>query len=252
MNKKHTEDFFRILNENTLLNILSEEEDEDDVEINDNDIEDTLSDESENVEEIGDEEIGDEEEIDMEDEAPIEDELPEPDEDELVDDTLEVDDEVSAEDDEYVDVTEFVETQEEVKQDVEVGNKKLGELIQGFNSLYKKYEELKSIEHKISDLNLKIDDRIPSKEQKIEMRKDQYSYPYNTSMNDAWGDEYTGEGDRINPSEEELEDKRINVTEKPSGEKEYSIKVSDILDGLDLIPDNFETMNSFNRSTYGR
>jgi hypothetical protein len=161
--------------------LLSEEDPEDPEEPDMNGLDDELSnnepeggeDEIDPEMEGGDEPLGNE---------PMETPSEEPVEDLPIEEPAE---ELPIEDEVELDVTELVNSTEEAKQSAEQANQKVDQLMNMVSKLESQISDINGISAKIDGLQADLEKRVPTPEEKIEMRSLD-SYPYNLKLTDFW------------------------------------------------------------------
>jgi hypothetical protein len=90
-------------------------------------------------------------------------------------------------DDVEIDVTELVNSSEEAKESSEMANQKMEDLMGQFDSLSGQLQRMETLSSKIEDLEHEMETRMPTPEEKLEMRSLD-SYPYNVKLTDYWAD----------------------------------------------------------------
>ena len=90
-------------------------------------------------------------------------------------------------DDVEIDVTELVNSSEEAKESSEMANQKMEDLMGQFDSLSGQLQRMETLSTKIEDLEHEMEKRMPTPEEKLEMRSLD-SYPYNVKLTDYWAD----------------------------------------------------------------
>jgi hypothetical protein len=173
--------------EDDLLEAEDEEEettDDAEVEGGDEDIDAAIDDVASDME--GDEEGAEgEEELDLDSEEPMGDEegLEDLGDEEGFGDEMEE----PAEDEVEIDVTELVNSTEEAKAASEEVNNRMNDLMGQFDQLNSQLEKMNQLSGKIDDLEHEMETRMPTPEEKLEMRSLD-SYPYNVKLTDYWAD----------------------------------------------------------------
>jgi hypothetical protein len=120
--------------------------------------------------------------------------------------------EAPADDEVELDVTQLVQGTEEAKASADMANQKLDGLMGALDALENKLNSMESITTKIDDLENQLEKRIPTPEEKLEMRS-LSSYPYNLKLTDFWADK-GGIYDVMGNNEEESEEKEYVLTQK--------------------------------------
>lgn len=151
-----------------ILGMAEAEDEEGDIDAAIDDVADDLGDEE------GGEEEG-EEELDLGDEEGGEEELDMGGEEEMPSDEVEID------------VTELVTKSEEAKESSEMVNQKMEDLLGQFSQLSGQLQKMDGLASKIEDMENEMEKRMPTPEEKLEMRSLD-SYPYNLSLTDYWAD----------------------------------------------------------------
>lgn len=151
-----------------------------------------------------DEEIADEAPLDTQDsEIPTPDEFndntpdngdleTEPTDDNPVDNEMPVDDELATGTDTNdgeveLDVTELVNGTKEAKQSADNANANVERLLSMVDTLQAKLDSMSQISNKIDTLEKELEKRVPTDEEKIQLRSLD-SYPYNVKLSDFWAD----------------------------------------------------------------
>ena len=93
-----------------------------------------------------------------------------------------------AEDEVEVDITQLIGDIEQNKNVANNANTKMDNLIQQFGQLQQSLKSMDSISQKITDMEADLDKRMPTEEDKLEMRSLD-SYPYNIKLTDYWSDQ---------------------------------------------------------------
>lgn len=117
-----------------------------------------------------------------------------------------------ASDEVEVDVTQLVQGTEEAKKAADISNKKMEQLFNKFTELETKLSNMDKITTKIDNLEHEIEKRVPTPQEKLEMRS-LNSYPYSLKLTDYWS-EKEGAYDVMNKN-----------TQKP---KEYILTKDDV------------------------
>lgn len=123
------------------------------------------------------------------------------------------------EDEVELDVTQLVQGTEEAKASADMANQKLDGLMGALDALENKLNSMQSITAKIDDLENQLEKRIPTPEEKLEMRS-LSSYPYNLKLTDFWA-EKGGIYDVMGNNEDESEPKEYVLTQQDV-EDDYS------------------------------
>lgn len=204
--------------ENLLLgNIEEAEGDEDEEDVS---MDDVLDDEAAGDEDLGpdDEDLGGGEGLGDEDLGPD-------------DEDMGLDDEGFGGDDETIelDVTELVKGSEETKASVDGANEKITQLMDMVGKLETQLHSMEEISKKIDFLELELEKRAPTPEEKIEMRSLD-SYPYNIKLTDFWATQ-KGQYDVLGAEDKEEEEKEYTLTQDDI-ESDYSD--SDIKSSFDV------------------
>lgn len=92
-----------------------------------------------------------------------------------------------AEDEVELDVTQLVQSSEDAKMSADMTNQKMSELMQHFNQLNARLNQLQNLEGKIEELENEIIKRNPTEVEQLEMRSLD-SFPYNLKLTDYWND----------------------------------------------------------------
>lgn len=124
-----------------------------------------------------------------------------------------------AEDEVELDVTQLVQGTEEAKASADMANQKLDGLMGALDALENKLNSMQNITAKIDDLENQLEKRIPTPEEKLEMRS-LSSYPYNLKLTDFWA-EKGGIYDVMGNNEDESEPKEYVLTQQDV-EDDYS------------------------------
>jgi hypothetical protein len=106
------------------------------------------------------------------------------------------------EDEIEIDVTQLVQAAEDSKANSEMTNQKLGELMGKFGELESKLSNMDAIAKKVNDVENQIEKRLPTPEEKLEMRS-MDSFPYNLKLTDFWADK---EGYNVGGGEDDNEE----------------------------------------------
>lgn len=204
--------------DNLLLgNIEEAEGDEDEEDVS---MDDVLDDEAAGDEDLGpdDEDLGGGEGLGDEDLGPD-------------DEDMGLDDEGFGGDDETIelDVTELVKGSEETKASVDGANEKITQLMDMVGKLETQLHSMEEISKKIDFLELELEKRAPTPEEKIEMRSLD-SYPYNIKLTDFWATQ-KGQYDVLGAEDKEEEEKEYTLTQDDI-ESDYSD--SDIKSSFDV------------------
>ncbi len=215
----------RANDENLLLGNIEEaegdEEEEEDISMDD-----VLDDEAAGDEDLGpdDEDLGGGEGLGDEDLGPD-------DEDMGLDDEGFGDDEDDFGGDETIelDVTELVKGSEETKASVDGANEKITQLMDMVGKLETQLHSMEEISKKIDFLELELEKRAPTPEEKIEMRSLD-SYPYNIKLTDFWATQ-KGQYDVLGAEDKKEEEKEYTLTQDDI-ESDYSD--SDIKSSFDV------------------
>jgi hypothetical protein len=214
--------------ENLLLGNI--EEAEGDEEEEDVSMDDVLDDEAAGDEDLGpdDEDLGGDEDLGPDDEDMGLDDEGFGDEDDFGgdDETIELD------------VTELVKGSEETKASVDNANEKITQLMDMVGKLETQLHSMEEISKKIDFLELELEKRAPTPEEKIEMRSLD-SYPYNLKLTDFWATQ-KGQYDILG-SEDKEEEKEYVLTQDDI-ESDYSD--SDIKSSFD-VEDEEDEENMF-------
>ena len=212
--------------ENLLLGNIEEAEGDEEEDVS---MDDVLDDEAAGDEDLGpdDEDLGDED-------------LGPDDEDMGLDDEGFGDEDDFGGDDETIelDVTELVKGSEETKASVDNANEKITQLMDMVGKLETQLHSMEEISKKIDFLELELEKRAPTPEEKIEMRSLD-SYPYNLKLTDFWGAQ-KGQYDILG-SEDKEEEKEYVLTQDDI-ESDYSD--SDIKSSFD-VEDEEDEENMF-------
>lgn len=92
------------------------------------------------------------------------------------------------EDEVEIDVTELVKGTEEAKETTNMVNQRMEDLMGQFDDLENKLSNItNTMTDKVEDLENEVEKRMPTPEEKIEMRSLD-SYPYNLKLTDYWSD----------------------------------------------------------------
>jgi len=108
-----------------------------------------------------------------------------------------------AEDEVEIDITDLVKDNEETKNIANSANQKMDILMSKFSELQGSLQKMDSISKKIEDMEIEIDKRMPSEEEKLEMRSLD-SYPYSLKLTDYWS-EKKGKYDVMDTDDDEKE-----------------------------------------------
>ena len=100
-----------------------------------------------------------------------------------------------------VDITQLVQDNEATKSIANSANQKMDTLMQKFAELQGSLVKMDGISKQISSMEADIDKRMPSEEEKLEMRSLD-SFPYSVKLTDYWS-EKEGKYDVMNTDEEE-------------------------------------------------
>jgi len=218
--------------ENLLLGNIEEAEGDEEEDVS---MDDVLDDEAAGDEDLGpdDEDLGGGEGLGDEDLGPD-------DEDMGLDDEGFGDEDDFGGDDETIelDVTELVKGSEETKASVDNANEKITQLMDMVGKLETQLHSMEEISKKIDFLELELEKRAPTPEEKIEMRSLD-SYPYNLKLTDFWATQ-KGQYDILG-SEDKEEEKEYVLTQDDI-ESDYSD--SDIKSSFD-VEDEEDEENMF-------
>jgi hypothetical protein len=118
-----------------------------------------------------------------------------------------------AEDEVELDVTQLVQGTEEAKASADMANQKLDGLMGMLNNLESQLDSMNNIHTKIDNLENEFEKRVPTDDEKIEMRS-LNSYPYNLKLTDYWADkdgqyDVMGNADEKEPEEYVLTQKDV-------------------------------------------
>ena len=148
------------------------------------------------------------------------------------------------EDTQELDVTELVTKSDEAKASADMATSKMDELMGKFDQITQHLEKMDGISKKIEDLEVEIERRNPTPDEKLEMVSFN-SYPYNIKLSDYWA-EKTGQYDVLGKNgKEEVEKEYILTTDDI--DDEYS--ESDIKNTFTDYGNEEEKDNTFK---YGR
>ena len=206
--------------DNLLLGNIEEaegdEEDEEDVSMDD-----VLDDEA-----AGDEDLGGGEGLGDEDLGPDDEDMG------LEDEGFGGEDDDFGGDDETIelDVTELVKGSEETKVSVDNANEKITQLMDMVGKLETQLHSMEEISKKIDFLELELEKRAPTPEEKIEMRSLD-SYPYNIKLTDFWATQ-KGQYDVLGMEDKEEEEEKEYTLTQDDIEADYS--ASDIKSSFDI------------------
>ena len=103
------------------------------------------------------------------------------------DDFGDISDEEPAEDEVEIDITQLVADNEATKSIANSANQKMDSLISNFAQLQNSLKKMDTISKKIDDMEVDLDKRMPSEEEKLEMRSLD-SYPYSLKLTDYWSE----------------------------------------------------------------
>ncbi len=131
--------------------------------------------------------------------------------DDMVDEPLP---EEPAEDEVEVDITQLIGDIEQNKNVANNANTKMDNLMAQFNQLQSSLKSMDAISQKITNMESEMEKRMPTPEDKLEMRSLD-SYPYNLKLTDYWSDQ---------------EGKYDVMGDEPEGEKEYVLTHDDVND----------------------
>jgi hypothetical protein len=197
--------------DNLLLGNLEEAEGDEEEDVS---MDDVLDDEAASDEDLGpeDEDLGGGEGLGDEDLGPD-------------DEDMGLDDEGFGGDDETIelDVTELVKGSEETKASVDNANEKITQLMDMVGKLETQLDSMEEISKKIDFLELELEKRAPTPEEKIEMRSLD-SYPYNIKLTDFWATQ-KGQYDILSGEEKE-EDYTLTQDDIESDYSDSNIKSS--------------------------
>lgn len=203
--------------DNLLLGNIEEAEGDEEEDVS---MDDVLDDEAAGDEDLGpdDEDLGGGEGLGDEDLGPD-------------DEDMGLDDEGFGGDDETIelDVTELVKGSEETKASVDGANEKITQLMDMVGKLETQLHSMEEISKKIDFLELELEKRAPTPEEKIEMRSLD-SYPYNIKLTDFWATQ-KGQYDVLGAEDKEEEEKEYTLTQDDI-ESDYSD--SDIKSSFDV------------------
>ena len=193
-----------------------DEEDEEDVSMDD-----VLDDEA-----AGDEDLGGGEGLGDEDLGPDDEDMG------LEDEGFGGEDDDFGGDDETIelDVTELVKGSEETKVSVDNANEKITQLMDMVGKLETQLHSMEEISKKIDFLELELEKRAPTPEEKIEMRSLD-SYPYNIKLTDFWATQ-KGQYDVLGMEDKEEEEEKEYTLTQDDIEADYS--ASDIKSSFDI------------------
>lgn len=185
----------------------------------------TLNEEDPEEEGEVEDEMGDENEEDFSDVEP--DETEEFEDEEITDvegefEEDEIDGEVE------IDITDLVNSTEEAKELASTNNEKIDSLLKSFEDLSTHLNKMDDITSKIDSLESEVEKRVPTQDEKLEMRS-LSSYPYNMKLNDFWrsAEGYTAD-ERLEKDDEEKE----YTLKQDEVENDYNeIEVKDSFDG---------------------
>ena len=207
--------------DNLLLGNIEEaegdEEDEEDVSMDD-----VLDDEA-----AGDEDLGGGEGLGDEDLGPDDEDMGDEDNFGGDDETIELD------------VTELVKGSEETKASVDGANEKITQLMDMVGKLETQLNSMDEISKKIDFLELELEKRAPTPEEKIEMRSLD-SYPYNVKLTDFWATQ-KGQYDVLGMEDKEEEEEKEYTLTQDDIEADYS--ASDVKSSFDV--ENEEDEDTF-------
>ena len=204
--------------DNLLLGNIEEAEGDEEEDVS---MDDVLDDEAAGDEDLGpdDEDLGGGEGLGDEDLGPDDEDMGLDDEDDFGgdDETIELD------------VTELVKGSEETKASVDGANEKITQLMDMVGKLETQLHSMEEISKKIDFLELELEKRAPTPEEKIEMRSLD-SYPYNIKLTDFWATQ-KGQYDVLGAEDKEEEEKEYTLTQDDI-ESDYSD--SDIKSSFDV------------------
>ena len=118
-----------------------------------------------------------------------------------------------------LDVTELVKGSEETKASVDNANEKITQLVDMVGKLEVQLQSMEDISKKIDFLEFELEKRVPTPEEKIEMRSLD-SYPYNIKLTDFWATQ-KGQYDVLGAEDGEKEEKEYTLTQDDI-ESDYS------------------------------
>ena len=214
--------------DNLLLGNIEEaegdEEEEEDVSMDD-----VLDDEAAGDEDLGsdDEDLGGGEGLGDEDLGPDDEDMGDEDNFGGDDETIELD------------VTELVKGSEETKASVDGANEKITQLMDMVGKLETQLNSMDEISKKIDFLELELEKRAPTPEEKIEMRSLD-SYPYNVKLTDFWATQ-KGQYDVLGMEDKEEEEEKEYTLTQDDIEADYS--ASDVKSSFDV--ENEEDEDTF-------
>jgi len=194
---------FKLMTEYAFYEDRGEEEDvlDGDVEAPTDDFGDASDEISQDLEGGDDMSMDDPEALDLDDtEAPVEPEAP-------------IEPEMPEEDEVELDVTELVQGTEEAKQSADAANAKMEELMGMVSKLEGQISQMDNITNKIDGLAGEMEKRMPTDNEKLEMRSLD-SAPYNLKLTDFWSQQ---EG-------------KYDIMDQEGKEKEY-VLTKDEIDG---------------------
>ena len=129
-----------------------------------------------------------------------------------------------------LDVTELVKGSEETKVSVDNANEKITQLMDMVGKLETQLHSMEEISKKIDFLELELEKRAPTPEEKIEMRSLD-SYPYNIKLTDFWATQ-KGQYDVLGMEDKEEEEEKEYTLTQDDIEADYS--ASDIKSSFDI------------------
>lgn len=205
--------------EDLLLSNISEEDEDEVLDISDEDINIPEENEEESEDEaLEDEGFGNNEEGDLESEESIEEPEIEP-----MDDAVELD------------VTELVKGSEEAKASADSANQKIDQLMGMINNLDNQVTSMSSISQKIDSLENELEKRAPTPNEKLEMIS-MDSAPFNMRLGDFWKDQ-EGQYDIMSDDKKETE----YVLDKKEIQRDYSDE---------KLKDSFSDDNNFEEEEF--
>lgn len=86
-----------------------------------------------------------------------------------------------------LDVTELVNKTDEAKKSADMSNHKIDQLLSKYDELNSKLSTMNNITNKIDNLEREIEKRVPTPQEKLEMRS-LNSYPYSLKLTDYWSE----------------------------------------------------------------
>lgn len=143
-----------------------------------------------------------------------------------------------AEDEVELDITQLVQGTEDAKQSADMANQKIDQLMGMLDNLEGKLDSMDGITNKIDDLENELEKRVPTPEEKLEMRS-MSSYPYNLKLTDFWAQK-DGKYDVM------------GVNDKTSEPEEYTLTTQDVNDGYNegAIKKSFDVENEYEEEEF--